>query len=164
MANRSKAETEVLDTQIYTFIAKGLTTNGISVELKIPLRTIQTHTKNLMDKVKSELLNIRQEEVLADIQIAKSRFLEAKKMLRKILDDAKASPRALIKAIRTDGELNASLLKIGVEGAMFVKHHYAIQSESEQARVLRLDSKSDSIATKERGANNNTLGRATGVS
>lgn len=42
-------------------------------------------------------------------------------MLRRILDDPKASHRALTEAIRTDAELNASPLKIGVEGTMFVK-------------------------------------------
>ena len=52
-----------------------------------------------MDKVKTELINKRQEEVLVDIQIAKSRFLEDKKMLRRILDDPKASHGALIEAI-----------------------------------------------------------------
>jgi hypothetical protein len=83
-------------------------------------------------------------------------FLEDKKILRRILDDPKASHRALIEATRTDAELNASLLKIGVEGCMFVKHHYAIQSEPEQDRVLRLGSKSStSAATEERRANNN---------
>ena len=90
----------------------------------------------MINKIKTELINIRQEEVLVDIQIAKSRFLENKQMLRRILDDPKASHRALIEAIRTDAELNASLLKIGVEGTMFVKHHRAILSNSEQARVL----------------------------
>lgn len=133
MANRSKADTEMLETQIYRLIVKGLTTNEISVELKIPLRTIQTHTKKLIDKIKTELINTRQEEVLADIQIAKSRFLEDKKILRRILDDPKESHRALTDAIRIDAELNVSLLKIGVEVTMFVKHHYAIPFGSEQA-------------------------------
>ena len=36
MANRSKAETEVLDTQVCKLIVKGLTTSEISEELKIP--------------------------------------------------------------------------------------------------------------------------------
>jgi hypothetical protein len=37
-------------------------------------------------------------------------------------------------SIRTDAELNASLLKIGVEGTMFVKH-YGLSHGSEQASV-----------------------------
>jgi hypothetical protein len=40
------------------------------------------------------------------------------------------------------------LLKIGVEGTLFVKH-YCLSSESEQAGVLQFDSKANSIVTKE---------------
>ena len=101
MANRSKADTELLDTQIYRLIVKGLTIREISVEVKIPLRTIQTHTKNLMNKVKTELINTRREDVLADIQIAKSRLLEDKAQLR-ILDDPDVKYRDMIEAVRTD--------------------------------------------------------------
>lgn len=36
MANRSRADTAILDTQIYRMIVKGLTTREISVELKTP--------------------------------------------------------------------------------------------------------------------------------
>jgi hypothetical protein len=83
MDNRSKAGTEMLETQIYRWTVKGLTTIGISADL-IPLRTIPTHSKKLMGKIKTELINTCQEEVLADIQIAKIKILEYKKALRRM--------------------------------------------------------------------------------
>ena len=58
--------------------------------------------------METELINTGQEDVLADIQIAKSRFLEDKQQLRRILNDPKATHRAITEALRTDAELNAS--------------------------------------------------------
>jgi len=54
-----------------------------------------------MNKVKTELINTRREDVLADIQIAKSRLLEDKAQLR-ILDDPDVKYRDMIEAVRTD--------------------------------------------------------------
>ena len=72
------------------------------------------------------------EIISSDSPPAKSRFLEDKKILRRILDDPKATHRAITEAVRTDAELNVSLLKIGVEGIMFNK--FALQSHQSRAQ------------------------------
>jgi len=72
------------------------------------------------------------EIISSDSPPAKSRFLEDKKILRRILDDPKATHRAITEAVRTDAELNVSLLKIGVEGIMFNK--FALQSHQSRAK------------------------------
>jgi len=148
LGGRSIAHTQWLDNQILKLVVKGTPTKEIASELGISLRVAQQHISKIMWKIKEELLKARQDDILSEIYIAKSRFLEDKMQLRRVLDDPNASHREVTEAVRTDAELNLSLLKISVEGVMFTK--YALQADgldrdvNRQTDLLRLDQRDES--------------------
>src|SRR5215831_13059186 len=110
-------------------IVKGLTTRQIAIELQISERVARNHISKLRWKIKDALMNSRYEDVLSDIEIAKSRFLEDKAQLQRILDDPGAKHRDIIEAVAKDMELNLSLLKVSAEGVMFSKHVLVSQGQ-----------------------------------
>jgi len=148
LGGRTVAHTQWLDNQILKLVVKGTPTKEIAAQLNISQRVANQHISKIMWKIKEELLKARQDDILSEIYIAKSRFLEDKMQLRRILDDPGASHREITEAVRTDAELNLSLLKISVEGVMFTK--YALQADGlgqqhsdRETDILRLDQRDE---------------------
>jgi hypothetical protein len=58
---------------------------------------------------------------MQDIEIAKERLLADKRHLQAIITNPKTSVKARLDAIKTDIQLNSTLLRLQYEGAMFIK-------------------------------------------
>jgi hypothetical protein len=119
---KTKAMLEQELNEIYHLLLDGVSPQEIKTSRNISDRNYTKYMQKLRDNIISNQLAKRQEYFLLDIDITRERLLDDKRQLQAIITNPNTSVKDKLDAIKSDLQLNITLMRLEYEGSLFTEN------------------------------------------